>query len=57
MSAFTGEGVNEAFDYLFKELYKQYGGEKSEEVKPVNGFGLGKPQLLQDSKKNKKCCS
>lgn len=59
MSAYTGEGVNEAFDYLFKELYKAY---RSDEVKnndgppkPTGGFGLNKkPVSLQDKKK--KCC-
>lgn len=57
MSAYTGEGVNEAFDFLFKELYKQHRSEI-----PVNplpnpvpgpsnpGFGL-KPVTLDDKKK------
>ena len=58
MSAYTGEGVSEAFDYLFNELYKQYGGAKASDKKPANGFALAdKPMNLKDTKKDKKCCA
>jgi hypothetical protein len=57
MSAYTGDGVNEAFDFLFKELYKAYRSDETPNDKPKPaGFGLSsKPVSLKD-KKEKKCC-